>query len=66
MRLFLRWIIVPPHARTRHDKTQGELTDFDGALKLSFTNMWDDMRMMRRKREEYLRRKGLKELPPDR
>ena len=45
-------------------KGDGELTDVDGALKLSFTNMWDDMRMMRRKREEFLRKKALRELPP--
>jgi copper chaperone NosL len=47
-------------------KGDGELSDFDGALRLSFINMWDDMRMMRRKREEYMRKKGLRELPPDR
>ena len=39
-------------------KGDGELTDFDGALKLAYSGMWDDMRMMRRKREEYLRRKA--------
>lgn len=42
-------------------KGDGELMDFDGALKLTFTNMWDDMRMMRRRREEWLRKKALKE-----
>ena len=36
----------------------GGVTDFEGALKLTFTNMYDDMRMMRRRREEWLRRKA--------
>lgn len=41
----------------------GTLADFDGALKLAFTNMWDDMRMMRRRREEHLRRKARQAAP---
>lgn len=42
-------------------KGDGELADFEGALKLTFTNMYDDMRMMRRRREEWLRRKAREE-----
>lgn len=41
----------------------GDLTDFDGALKLAYAHLVDGMTMARRKREELQRRKAPQEQP---